>query len=59
MILSKKSSLFIDGYHTEIKDNLKLKKACLYTVLGIDLEGRKEVYGYYTFLEEKIATDWL
>ena len=58
MILSKKSSLFIDGYHTEIKDNLKLKKACLYTVLGIDLEGRKEVYGYYTFFGGENRTDW-
>jgi transposase-like protein len=48
-------ALFIDGYHTEIKDNLKVRKAFLYTVLGIDLEGRKDVYGYYTFLEAKIV----
>jgi len=52
-------ALFIDGYHTEIKDNLKVRKACLYTVLGIDLEGRKDVYGYYTFFGSENRTDWL
>lgn len=52
-------ALFIDGYHTEVKDNLKVRKACLYTVLGIDLEGRKEVYGYYTFFGGESRADWL
>ncbi len=32
-------ALFIDGYHTEIKDNLKVRKACVYNVLGVDLQG--------------------
>ncbi len=35
-------AVFIDGYHTEVKDNLKIRKACVYTVSGIDLEGHKE-----------------
>jgi transposase-like protein len=51
--------LFIDGYHTEIKDNLKVKKACVYTVLGVDLEGRKDVYGFYTFFGSENRADWL
>lgn len=51
--------VFIDGYHTEIKDNLKVRKACVYTVLGIDLEGRKDVYGYYTFFGNENKADWL
>jgi len=38
-------SLLIDAYHTEIKDNLKVKRACVYVILGIDLEGRKDLYG--------------
>jgi|YelNatPaOPRAMG01_1025707.scaffolds.fasta_scaffold103539_1 putative transposase len=52
-------AVFIDGYHTEIKDNHKVRKACVYTVLGIDLEGRKEVYGYYTFFGNENRADWL
>lgn len=52
-------ALFIDGYHTEVKDNLKVRKACVSTVLGIDLEGRKEVYGYYTFFGGENRADWL
>ncbi len=51
--------VFIDGYHTEIKDNLKIRKACVYTVLGIDLQGRKDVYGYYTFFGAENRADWL
>ncbi len=52
-------ALFIDCYHTEVKDNLKIKKACVYTVLGIDLQGRKDVYGYYTFFGNENKGDWL
>ncbi len=52
-------AVFIDCYHTEVKDNLKIKKACVYTVLGIDLQGRKDVYGYYTFFGNENRGDWL
>ncbi len=52
-------ALFIDGYHTDIKDNLKVRKACVYTVLGIDLEGKKDVYGFYTFFGNENRADWL
>lgn len=52
-------AVFIDGYHTEIKDNLKVRKACVYTVLGVDLDGRKDVYGYYTFFGNENRADWL
>jgi putative transposase len=51
--------LFIDAYHTEIQENLKIRKACVYTVMGIDLEGRKDVYGYHTFFGSESRTDWL
>jgi len=52
-------ALFIDGYHTEIKENLKIRKACVYIVVGIDLEGRKDVYAFYTFFGSENRTDWL
>ena len=53
-------SLFIDGYPTEVKEKGKVRKACVYIVLGIDLEGKKDVYGFYTFLgmrTEQIGSD--
>lgn len=52
-------ALFIDGYHTEIKDSGKIRKACVYTVMGIDLQGRKDVYGFYTFFGNENRGDWL
>jgi len=52
-------ALFIDGYHTEIKDSGKIRKACVYTVMGIDLQGRKDVYGFYTFFGNENKGDWL
>jgi transposase-like protein len=52
-------ALFIDGYHTEIKESRKIRKACVYTVMGIDLEGRKDVYGFYTFFGNENKGDWL
>lgn len=52
-------ALFIDGYHTEIKEQQKVRKACVYTVLGVDLDGRKDVYGFYTFFGNENKGDWL
>jgi len=52
-------ALFIDGYMTEIKDKGKVRKACVYTVLGIDLEGRKDIYGFYTFFGSENRATWL
>lgn len=40
--------LFIDGYHTQIKDKNKVKSACIYVRVEVALEGRKDVYGLYT-----------
>ena len=55
----KAFALFIDGYMTEIKDKGKVRKACVYTVLGIDLEGRKDIYGFYTFFGSENRATWL
>ncbi|MGC9091611.1 MAG: IS256 family transposase [Fervidicoccaceae archaeon] len=56
---SEALALFIDGYHTEIKDKAKVRKACVYTVLGIDLQGRKDIYGFYTFFGAESRASWL
>jgi transposase-like protein len=52
-------ALFIDGYPTEVKEKGKVRKACVYIVLGIDLEGKKDVYGFYTFFGDENRADWL
>ncbi len=40
-------ALFIDCYHTEVKMEGKVKRASVYIVAGIDLEGKKEPIGIY------------
>ncbi len=54
-------AIFIDAYHTKLKDEdtKKVRKAVIYTVIGIDLEGNKEVYGYYEFLGSENKEFWL
>jgi transposase-like protein len=42
-------ALFINAYHTEVKHRGKVKKSCVYVVLGLDFNGHKDVYGFYTF----------
>ena len=51
-------AIFIDAYHTQIKDNNKIQKACVYSVLGIDLEGKKDIYGFYTFFGNESSIVW-
>ena len=46
-------ALIIDGYHCEIKDNSKVKQATCYVVLGIDLEGKKDIFGILLFLRKR------
>ena len=52
-------ALFIDGYHTMIKQSKRIKRACVYTVLGIDLEGQKDVYGFYEFFGTESKDGWI
>ncbi len=53
------SLLSIDGYHCEIRDNSKVKQATCYVVLGIDLEGKKDIFGIYTFFGKENKADWM
>jgi len=52
-------ALFIDGYHTDIKQSNKIRKACVYTVLGMDLQGQKDIYGFYEFFGSESKDGWL
>jgi|YNPBryunderm2012_1023409.scaffolds.fasta_scaffold22677_2 transposase-like protein len=54
-------ALFIDAYHTSIKDEdtNRVKKAVIYNAIGIDMEGKKGLYGYYVFFGSESKEDWL
>ena len=40
-------AIFIDAYHTQIKDDEnKIKKAVIYSIISIDLKGKKELCGF-------------
>lgn len=52
--------IFIDAYHTQIKDeNNKIKKAVIYSIISIDLSGKKELCGFYCFFGCETREDWL
>ena len=52
--------IFIDAYHTQIKDeNNKIKKAVIYSIISIDLSGTKELCGFYSFFGSESKEDWL
>lgn len=53
--------LYIDAYHTKIKepDSRKVTKAVVHTVIGVDLTGNKEVYGYYEYFGSETKEHWL
>ncbi|MDN5379708.1 MAG: putative transposase [Thermodesulfobacterium sp.] len=44
-------AMFIDAYHTQIKDTEanRIRKAVIYNIIGIDMEGRK-IYFLITFI---------
>jgi len=48
-------ALFIDAYHTEIKDEevKRVRKAVIYSIIGMDMNLRKDFFGYYVFLDQK------
>jgi len=54
-------AMFIDAYHTQIKDTEtnRIKKAVIYNIVGIDMEGRKSLLSYYIYFGSESKEDWL
>ena len=50
--------VFLDAIHYKIKDNGKYVNKAVYTILGINLDGKKEVLGLY-ISESEGANFWL
>jgi transposase-like protein len=51
--------LYIDAYHCDIKEKNKIRKASVYVVLGIDLQGNKDIFGFYAFFGSENKADWI
>ncbi len=54
-------AIMIDAKHTKIRnENTKqVQKAVIYSVIGIDMEGYKDLYGYYIMEGNENREDWL
>ena len=50
--------LYIDGIRYKVRDSGQIKAKTIYGLIGIDLQGRKEVLGLYVF-DQETAKDWL
>ena len=53
--------IYIDGYKTKLKDSSsgRVENITLYSVIGMDLEWRKDVYGFYIFKGNENKGDWI
>ncbi len=52
-------ALIIDGYHTEAKESSRVRKTCVYSVVGIDFQWKKDLYGVYEFFGSESKQGWL
>jgi len=50
--------IFMDAIHYKIKDNGKYISKAVYTILGVNLQGKKEILGLY-LSESEGANFWL
>ncbi len=50
--------VWLDAIHYKIRENGKITSKAVYTILGVNLEGRKEVLGLY-ISENEGANFWL
>lgn len=52
-------ALFIDVYHAQAAINDKVRKVALYVIVGIDFEGKKDLFGLYFYEGHETKTFWL
>lgn len=52
-------SLYIDAYESPISYNGEVKRTSTFTAIGIDFNGKKDVYGIYTFRGRENKEFWL
>lgn len=52
-------AVFIDAYHTDLKTDNKVKKSVVYTVIGLDWDGRKDILSITSALGGESKGFWL
>lgn len=52
-------AIYIDAYHTQVQEKTRVKKMVLYTVLGLDFQGNKDLLGIYLCAGSETKTFWL
>lgn len=52
-------AIYIDAYHTQVQEKTRVKKMVLYTVLGLDFQGTKDLLGVYLCAGSETKTFWL
>ncbi len=54
-------AVLIDAYHTELRDDSdgKIKKAVIFTILGITLDAKKTHLGFYLFFGSENKSRWI
>ena len=54
-------AMLIDAYHTELRDDSdgKIKKAVIFSVLGITLDAKKTHLGFYLFFGSENKSKWI
>jgi putative transposase len=51
-------AIFFDGKYVEIRDGERLRPACIYTVAGLDCQGKKHILSCMLRLGRETAEDW-
>ena len=52
-------AIYIDAYHTQLKDKNRISKVAIYSVLGVDFHGQKDLLGVYVCPGSENKEFWL
>jgi len=52
-------ALIVDAYRCQVKKEGRVRDASVYVALRIDMEGRKDVYGFYVHFGAEREFDWM
>jgi len=52
-------AVYIDAYHTQVQEKTRVRKMVVYTVLGLDFQGNKDLLGVYLCPGSETKTFWL
>ena len=56
---SEAFALIVDAYRCQVKKDGRMRDASVYVVLGIDMRGNKDVYGFYVHFGMEKKFEWM